>query len=676
MIIDENRNYPWSDESLPQTDISGRSAFAQVVASRINSCEDGQGSTVFGLVGPWGSGKTTMLQDIESRLAEWTVVSFNPWSASDPGSIASEFISSLAAAFPKRSVKRRIASYSRFGIPLLDLVPMVGRTLSALTLEISTRPPWHVEFERLSNEISKQHRRVLFIVDDVDRLDGEELRALLRVVRLLGRFTNVHYLLAYDQSTVESVLSQGTNGGSFSNFMEKIVQFPFEVPPAPMVDRRRWSRAVLDTVLDHEMADNAPHPSHYEDLVRILASGLETPRAAQRLKEQLRALSGLLPETEIDVLDFAALTWIRLAHHNIWDHIRLNEDAYLSWSDSDSNDVQTKRMDRIVELVKTGHTTPVCDIVRYLFDPPRMMGFMSNRRGRVQNPKYFHRYFHVSLTEDDLSELRTRRALDELATAAATSADISYLDSVLTGSDEDRSVLAAETAYKLRQASQNPSQIIVHFLADIRERVLRKTPPFFASQSAIDRWLSLEVFFALEAGTLSAERAIHLLGYDFLSSACYSLNRSRLLEPSRIQEVYIEVARVWLADIAKQNLSSIIQRPELIRMTSFCLWVKEIEDFGGFLECHIDGTESLIDAAAAYVSFNEWVGSGVSYEPVFRLDEFRFAISGANVKAFVSAIPELSSEAAYQVRDLPSANLSAPDLRDFATRSLLFLDLE
>jgi hypothetical protein len=58
---------------------------------------------------------------------------------------------------------------------------------------------------------------------------------LLKVVRLLGRFPGVQYLLAYDDETLFRTLSSTSavvvNDGSAERYMEKIVQYPLLVPP-------------------------------------------------------------------------------------------------------------------------------------------------------------------------------------------------------------------------------------------------------------------------------------------------------------------------------------------------------------------------------------------------------------------------------------------------------------
>ena len=76
---------PESWSGLPlrpgQPDSLGRGDLVKSVVARIDSTHIGASGTVFGLVGPWGSGKTSLLNRIRSSLPDdWRVASFSPWS--------------------------------------------------------------------------------------------------------------------------------------------------------------------------------------------------------------------------------------------------------------------------------------------------------------------------------------------------------------------------------------------------------------------------------------------------------------------------------------------------------------------------------------------------------------------------------------------------------------------
>lgn len=671
---------PWSDDSRQSTDIAGRAEFARAVAARIDSCVDGQGSTVFGLVGPWGSGKSTLLGEIVGQLPTWETVWFSPWSVSDVGSLTAEFVSALAEAFPPSSqVKNKLESYSRFGTPVLKMIPIVGEAISSITTEAisqaTKRPAWHSEFGKLSEEIAAQHKRVLVVVDDVDRLDSHELRSLLRVVRLLGRFKNVHYLMAYDQATIDAVLgSTGANDAS-SEFMEKIVQYPFEVPPAPTVVRRRWSRAILDTVSLSNYTIAAEHVEHHEALVGILASGLETPRAAERLREQIQSLVGLVEDAEVNALDFVALTWLRISHHRVWNHIRLNSNDFLSWREGDSRETRQQRMDQIASLVGRGHAKPVQDAVSYLFEPMGIAGALAGRQARMQNPRFFDRYFQIGLAEDDVSERRTQNALNELIEDISDGPETAALKEILLGNDEERAVLALEVVVNLRRHSVKTSRSIFNYVEDVRSALRNSESQRLVGLSAVERWLAHELFLALKTNFFSSKDLIDRFGYDLLIASAYTIKRSLRQDGGEIKRVYANVARHWIAEVRNESLGETVARRELLYMTSFCIWAADMSDHKGFLSDRIIDGETLIEAATGFVYLNEWVGSNVTYDVTFRVEEFRFAAFGAVARSWLDDVPDVEDVPEYEVSDRSSRILTTEQRRDFAIRSLRTLNL-
>ena len=80
-------------------------------------------------------------------------------------------------------------------------------------------------FDELSKELQKLGISILVVVDDIDRLQADELLDLLKVVRLLGRFPGVDYLLAYDEQSLIEILrspdGSGLSQARARSFMEK-----------------------------------------------------------------------------------------------------------------------------------------------------------------------------------------------------------------------------------------------------------------------------------------------------------------------------------------------------------------------------------------------------------------------------------------------------------------------
>jgi predicted KAP-like P-loop ATPase len=95
---------------------------------------------------------------------------------------------------------------------------------------------------------------ILVVLDDLDRLDPDELLFTFKLVRMLGRLPNVYYLIAYDEDTLLDILRRtdlvGDAPGRAQLYLEKMVQVRLDVPPARRpADRshqRRHRRPVRD----------------------------------------------------------------------------------------------------------------------------------------------------------------------------------------------------------------------------------------------------------------------------------------------------------------------------------------------------------------------------------------------------------------------------------------------
>ena len=179
----------WSDEPIDrgEDDLLDRLRFAIRVAALIQDAGSADRSTVFGLVGPWGDGKTSLINLVEKGLPEsWAVVRFTPWAASSVPDLLAEFFSTIASALPSegKGAKARETLFicAQVAVPaLLKLLPGIGNTAADLATAAGDRlgreKPWAVRFEQASQQLRELQILVLVVADDIDRLDAGELAA-------------------------------------------------------------------------------------------------------------------------------------------------------------------------------------------------------------------------------------------------------------------------------------------------------------------------------------------------------------------------------------------------------------------------------------------------------------------------------------------------------------------
>ena len=96
-------------------------------------------------------------------------------------------------------------------------MPGVGTAL-ATTGQVATAtagmlepdvPSLYKQRLELEKALRKLERPIVIVVDDIDRLQEAEIRDIVRLVRLVGDFPNLVYLLAFDRVRVAKVLGDG-----------------------------------------------------------------------------------------------------------------------------------------------------------------------------------------------------------------------------------------------------------------------------------------------------------------------------------------------------------------------------------------------------------------------------------------------------------------------------------
>ncbi len=459
----------WADDALTDDadDQLDRLRFADRVAQVIRNSAPDDSSAVYGLVGPWGDGKTTLINFISNRLADpWKVVRFTPWAASDVDALLGEFFATIASALPEEGGSRdKVLDLATYAVSMLGAVPVVGQALKdtgGIALDRAKQlKPWAERFDDACAQVRQIGTPVLVIADDVDRLETKDLTTLLKVIRLLGRFPGVHYLLAYDQATLVDVL-QGSGVAGRDRvralaYLEKIVQYPLPIPPARQVQLRRLlNTGLLDVLADtgHDMDSDAVRRFQlaYNDL---LTRTMTTVRAVQRFLAQAQAYLPLLDSDEIDVTDLLLLIHLRMYFPELHASLPGWEGELTGRFDPGQLlGSRHERPDWTARISETGvpaHlTVAVRTVLEGLFPAMggRTIGWGRPGACRVRDSAYFGRYFVLGIADDDVPDAVVRNALREVVDGAPGSAADSFA-AYAAGPDADVGYLAIGKAHQM-----------------------------------------------------------------------------------------------------------------------------------------------------------------------------------------------------------------------------------
>ena len=327
--------------SHPKDDLFGYAPFAKHLADAIRGYP-GSDPLVLALHGPWGSGKSTVLNFVIHYLDQATendrpvVVTFNPWWFSGRENLAKSFLGQLQVVLPERYKK-----FKKLRNLLGDLIEAVGMLAdsSGLTGGLGSkvskwgskaikREPRDVPALKaeISEILKEANKRILVVIDDIDRLTPEEIRQLFTVIKALADFPNVIYLLAFDREVITQALCSQT-GLPGERYLEKIVQVPFEMPS---IDRYALRRALF-TKLEQVLTGTPDGLFDQDYLSNVYYTGIDplirVPRDVIRF---MNTLSVTYPAVrgEVNPVDFIAIEALRVFLPNLYAIIRSNPERF------------------------------------------------------------------------------------------------------------------------------------------------------------------------------------------------------------------------------------------------------------------------------------------------------------------------------------------------------------
>jgi len=462
----ESARTPLSDEPqvLSEEDSYGRLPFANELAEVFGGIELNHPSSVVALTGPWGSGKTSVLETVVNRLKSsgnpseiWRVAALNPWRYESTADLTAGFFSELREALPPSDqwseARDKLAALFRTVAPLGSVTSIWGLDSSKVVDAIWKRVEGRGAASRAqaAAEVAMRaaSQRVLFVIDDVDRLAPDELLSLFKLVRLIGRFHNVHYLLVYDEKTVTDVLTRTGLVGTRKrarDYLEKIVQVRVDLPSVRPAQAEKAVDEAIDKLTDKfDIRIESWRRTDFALLYhRHIAQTLRTPRFINQWFNHIELLFPPLAG-EVDFIDFLILTWLRLLHPGIPSMLQQSR-AELFPSDgplgifgvdSDNSQEETEWLARIKAAgVPRGEESRVLAVLAALFptiDRARTSGHsyrgtsdVGARLG-VGHPNYFARYFDFGVPEEELRESDFRELMSALAAGEGVDDDIAAL---------------------------------------------------------------------------------------------------------------------------------------------------------------------------------------------------------------------------------------------------------
>lgn len=287
--------------------------------------------------------------------------------------------------------------------------------------------------QRIEKVLGDANKRVVIFMDDLDRLDRDEIQVIFRLVKVAADFENTAYVLAFDDQVVAAALAERYATGTIhgTNFLEKIVQLPLHLPPVDLEVLRSITLEAVGAALEQ-----LGEPLSEKDVHRFLnvfergvRPQLTTPRMSKRYGNALTFALPMIAD-EVNVVDLLLVEAMRIFYPRLYEWVRGNPGSVLTtMSKEDAVLVKTAFEDSTNHL-RTEQQAAAQVLVTELF--PRIETAWQNktwgndwdqvwtRARRVASRAYFERYFTYSVGVNDISDREVARFIELLGTSGAT----------------------------------------------------------------------------------------------------------------------------------------------------------------------------------------------------------------------------------------------------------------
>lgn len=291
-------------------------------------------SFAIGILGEYGSGKTSFLNLIANTLNKdkTEIMYFNPWSSENAQSIQKDLFDQLASKLSDINpiLSSLIYSYSRKLSRIDNSTQSIISRLNFLN-NFYTKDHYNDDYQRLNQMIATVGKKIVIVIDDLDRLYDEEVIEVLRLIRNTANFSNIFYLVAYEKSYVTNAL-KSLNDKSNLTYLDKI--FQFEIPlPKREVDN-------LIKTLQEELKGHISEVDYQHFEERIIPYGFKNQfeksynRIFRHSRDIVKFINGFrisynLISEEVDFENLFVLELIKFRYPLIYDLIYEQKDTFL-----------------------------------------------------------------------------------------------------------------------------------------------------------------------------------------------------------------------------------------------------------------------------------------------------------------------------------------------------------
>ncbi len=387
----------------------------------ITNCYYPEGGFVITLTGSWGSGKTTVINMVTDELKELTLINdFSFWKYENKEALLKAVIERLLEESDSVLNFRERQAFIQSVLEMVsDKSGFNFVRLFANGDELSRAK------NKLSTHLIENNKRILFVVDDLERTNSEIAIMIFKVIATVLDIGNVIYLVSYDEVEMKKHFS---NVGIEFNYLDKVINQKFTLPQiseANIADETK--KAMLSLAQIYGRTDELKNV--IDEVAKLLP--------IENIRDLKRMLNSLMPyiqknELGLNERDRLLINYIKFKDYGLWTELFENGHYLASFYYVDSRKSKQREEHNVskgfnpdketdfehnrtewIEKIQADYKQYL-DILKKLFNDFKMKGdytqsIENDRNFNILNGNYFLMYF----IEESSDIHQTKKAINQ-----------------------------------------------------------------------------------------------------------------------------------------------------------------------------------------------------------------------------------------------------------------------
>lgn len=229
------KNLKIEDSDKIEHDLFGRTPIVNNLYDSITNFKERSDCFTIGVVGEWGSGKSSIIELTKNKILndkfkdKFIIIDdFDPWAIKSQDALILAMYNTIMenlgeniGYFKRKKVQNALVNIS-------TNIPYIGKGIGSF---FENRIDDYTEYKKikadLEEKLEKFDKRLIFIIDNLDRMNSDNVLFLLTLIGTLFKLRNITYIVAYDKNRLKKVFRTGKID---SKYIEKIINQEILIP--------------------------------------------------------------------------------------------------------------------------------------------------------------------------------------------------------------------------------------------------------------------------------------------------------------------------------------------------------------------------------------------------------------------------------------------------------------